>query len=446
VANTARLAGVGLFVLAGAALFAIALFMIGDRQMAFARKYTLYTEFARITGLQPGAIVRVSGARAGAVRGIEPPADPSRKFRVRLEITDELRQLVRTDSLASIETEGLVGGSFLNVTTGSVDAAEAPAGSTIPSREPLLVADLIQEMRDTIGLVNTSITSLTAQIEDVLTTVGTTVDEANAIIVEVGDDVKTLASAGAKISGDAAKILDGIQRGEGSIGKLVKDDELYTRVAAIARNAEAISVDTRASVQQVRRTLEGFKSNEGNISELTAGLKQTLDQAQSAMTGLAENMEALKRNFFLRGFFNQRGYFDLADISPAEYRQGTLTGEGRRRVLRVWLKDAVLFANDPKLGEQLTADGRARLESAMAVYLPRIEDGVLMIEGYAQQGTRAEQHILSRSRAVAVRDFVIARFGLDPNRVGLMPLGAESIDSPEGAPWDGVALAFFVER
>ena len=39
--------------------------MIGDRQMAFAKKFTIYTEFKKITGLQPGGIVRVSGAKAG---------------------------------------------------------------------------------------------------------------------------------------------------------------------------------------------------------------------------------------------------------------------------------------------------------------------------------------------------------------------------------------------
>ena len=53
-----------------AVLFTVGLFMIGDRQMAFAKKFTIYTEFKKITGLQPGAIVRVSGAKAGAIKQI----------------------------------------------------------------------------------------------------------------------------------------------------------------------------------------------------------------------------------------------------------------------------------------------------------------------------------------------------------------------------------------
>ena len=53
--SAARLVGVGVFTLGTLLLFAIALFMIGDRQMAFADTFTAYTEFKKITGLQAGA-------------------------------------------------------------------------------------------------------------------------------------------------------------------------------------------------------------------------------------------------------------------------------------------------------------------------------------------------------------------------------------------------------
>ena len=445
-ATAARLAGVGAFVITGVLLFAGALFMIGDRQMAFARKYTLYTEFARITGLQPGAIVRVSGAKAGAVRAIEPPPDPSRKFRVRMEISADLRQLVRLDSIASIETEGLVGGSFLNVTTGTAASPEAPPDSTIPGREPIVIADLVEQMRDTITLVNTTITSLSGQIEDVLDTVDTTVTSANALIAEVGDDVKALAGASARISADASKIIAGIEKGEGTLGKLIRDDELYQRVAAIAKNAEAVSLDTREAVQQARKTLENLQTKEGDFVALSANLKLAVEEARSAMNGLAQNMEALKRNFLLRGFFTRRGYYDLDDISPAEYRKGSLTRDSNRRVLRIWLGDAAIFTRLSDGREQLTDEGRAKLDSAMSPFLPQLADGVLMVEGYAQQGSRSEQHVASRARAALVRDYLVPRFGLDPEATGVMPLGADSAGAPEGAHWEGIALAFFIAQ
>ena len=189
-ATPARLAGVGVFVLGGLLLFAVGLFMIGDRQMAFAKKFTIYTEFKKITGLQPGAIVRVSGAKAGSITEILPPNRPSEKFRVKLEITEDLHQLVRTDSLATIETEGLVGGSYLGIGTGTDAAPPVAPNATIAGKEPFDIADLMQQMGDTIKKVNDTFDDMKADVQGTVVAIGDTVDNANALIVDVSDDLK----------------------------------------------------------------------------------------------------------------------------------------------------------------------------------------------------------------------------------------------------------------
>jgi phospholipid/cholesterol/gamma-HCH transport system substrate-binding protein len=448
VANPARLAGVGAFVVSGILLFAVGLFMIGDRQMAFARKFTIYTQFTKITGLQPGAIVRVSGAKAGSVKEIFPPARPSDKFRVKLEITEELHQIVRNDSVASIETEGLVGGSFLSISGGSDLSPQAPPNSILPGKEPFEIADLLQQMNGTILKVNATIDLLQDDLQRTIISIADTVENANQLITDVTVDVKTMASAGSRISANAAAIADGIQKGQGTIGKLVKDDELYRRMTSIAKNAEEIATNAKEVVEQARKALTDVQSKDGPVQGVTSNLKQTLDDARSAMAGFAENMEALKHNFLLRGFFNQRGYFNLANISPAEYRQGALTKDGKRGVYRIWVNSSVLFDKDPANPqlERLSDGGRARLDSAIASYLDRLANGVLVVEGYATEGTRDEQYLYSRTRAAMVREYLVGKFHLDPQSIGLMPLGSDAPGSPSSGKWDGIALAAFVER
>ena len=164
-ANAARLAGIGVFVVTGLLLFTVGLFMIGDRQMAFSRRFTLYAEFGKVSGLQPGAIVRVSGAKAGSVKEIKAPPSPSHKFRVELEITENLHPLIRTDSLAAIQTEGLVGGAFLAISTGSEEVPVAPANSTIAGQEPFNVGDLLQQMNETIRKVNSTIDEMKDDVQ-----------------------------------------------------------------------------------------------------------------------------------------------------------------------------------------------------------------------------------------------------------------------------------------
>jgi phospholipid/cholesterol/gamma-HCH transport system substrate-binding protein len=448
VASAPRLAGVGVFLLGGLLLFGVGLFMIGDRQMAFAKKFTMYTEFGRITGLQPGAIIRVAGAKAGAVTAILPPARPSARFKVRLEIIEELHPLVRTDSVASIETEGLVGGSYLEISTGSEQAPPAPAGATIAGREPFAIADLLQQMRDTISRVNLTIDSLQDDLESTMSYIAQTAGSANALITAVSRDVRTMTAAGAQISGDAAQISDALRRGQGTLGKLLSDDTLYRHAASVAAQADEIASTARQMIEQARQTLREFQSKDGSVQGLAANLKQTLDDARTAMTGFADNMEALKHNILFRGFFNERGYFNLASLSPAQYRAGLMTRNPRRTVARVWLSTAVLFEPDPGVSasERLTDGGRARLDSAIAPFLERLVSGLLIIEGYASQGSRDEQYVRSQARAAMVREYLIRKFQLDPTSTGLMPLGSDAAGSPANGQWDGVALAAFLEK
>jgi hypothetical protein len=112
----------------------------------------------------------------------------------------------------------------------------------------------------------------------------------------------------------------------------------------------------------------------------------------------------------------------------------------------VWLTAPVLFEGDPDSpgAERLKGEAGSRLDSAVAPYLDRLADGVLMVEGYAQQGTRDERYVRSRGRAALVREYLIGKFHLDPQSTGLMPLGADSDGSPNGVPWDGIALAAFL--
>jgi len=186
----------------------------------------------------------------------------------------------------------------------------------------------------------------------------------------------------------------------------------------------------------------------GPYQGLAANVRQTMEEARVAMAGFAENMEALKHNFFFRGFFSDRGYFSLADISPVDYRHGVLTNEGARGVARVWLGSDVLFEpdSDEPGTDRLTEEGRKRLDSAIEPYLAYVGDTVLMIEGYAQQGPVNEQFRRSRARASLARSYLISTYQLSPQMVGIMPLGSESIDSPNNTPWDGIALAAFLDR
>lgn len=441
---SSKAVGAGAFIAIGAVLFTVVLFMIGERRMLFEDRFPVYTEYAKLGQLQVGAVVRVAGMNAGEVTEIQVPGSPAGKFRVKMEVRDDLQQLIRTDSIATTQTEGLVGSIYVNIATGTEQAPQIAEGGTIPSREPFTTADLLQQASETITLVNETITSLSGDLEETIQQISATTEDAHKLFVDITPQIKAIAADGSRISADTQQIVAGLRAGEGTLGKLIKDDGLYRRAREIADEAKVVMTNVRDVSDEARRALADFRSKDGPAQGLLGDMRVTLTQAREATADLADNMEAMKHNFLLRGFFNRRGYFDLDAISPAQYRSGVMEN-GKRKAMRIWLNASVLFETREDGAEILSADGRTRLDSAMATYLRYIPANPLVVEGYATEGTAGDRFRQSRLRAGMVREYLLGRYELMPQNTGYIALGEDAPDSPSGGGWDGVAMTLFLD-
>ena len=437
-----RLAAVGAFVIAGVLLFGVGLFMIGSRRMLFGNTFKVHAEFASIAGLDNGALVRVAGLQAGEVEAIQVPTRPSARFRVRMRIREDVHPLIRLDSVASIQNDGLVGNKFIQIEPGSEQSVVVAAEGTIQSTEPFDIADLMAKMSETIDTVNKAIVDVTVELDGALSSIAATADTAKVLMDDVGRDARAIVSSGQRVAADLQTIVANVKSGRGTVGQLLNDDALYQRARSIATDAEKAMANVRAATDEARAAIADFRGKEGPVTGLTADLQQTLMSARDAMSDLAENTEALKRSFLFRGYFNRRGYFDLDDVSPEEYRRGALESR-ERKALRIWLSAAVLFEKDGTGEERLSEGGRARVDSAMSQFV-KYPKSPLVVEGYAEGLTGDERFRRSRRRAALVRDYIISRFEVDPNLIAVMPLGNMARGSPAGDTWDGVGLAIFV--
>src|SRR5258708_4926678 len=81
-----RYLAVGIFIIAGTALFALGIFLVGSRHEAFAHHVLLYTEFANLDGVTKGSKVQVAGMDAGQVTKIDVPKSPNGRFRVQINV------------------------------------------------------------------------------------------------------------------------------------------------------------------------------------------------------------------------------------------------------------------------------------------------------------------------------------------------------------------------
>ena len=181
----------------------------------------------------------------------------------------------------------------------------------------------------------------------------------------------------------------------------------------------------RQASEEAAAPIADFRGENGPVKGLTGNLQQTLHSARDAMADLAETTEALKRNFFFRGFFNSRGYFDLDDVSV----RSTGRVRSRRRTGGCCASGSsadVLFERDANGVERLSEGGRVRLDSAMSQFVRYPQKSPFVVEGYAHGRDRRRALSHQPDAGQLVRDYIVGKFGLDPNYVATMPMGAEA--------------------
>ena len=127
----------GVFIVCTLAVLFVGVFLIGSRRLSFRPTYRLKAEFQNAAGLVGGAGVRVGGIHMGTVRAIELPSTPDGKVTVSMELDNKTRAVIKKDSVASIQTEGLLGDQYVDVSFGSKDAPPIQNGDTIASQAPL---------------------------------------------------------------------------------------------------------------------------------------------------------------------------------------------------------------------------------------------------------------------------------------------------------------------
>src|SRR5437867_6157902 len=212
-------AAMGAFVIGGLLLFGLGLFLIGDRRMLFSKSAEYYTEFAQVSALEAGARVRVGGMEAGEVLELRVPPGPGSKFRVKFRIVEKLFPVIRTDSVASIQTDGLLGNKFLQIDIGTT--GPAPAGCTLRSREPFEIGDLLAKIRGTVAAIDMTVDVVKGDVTNATQTVAEAAVHVDQIIAAAQAPLNKFTAAASQMSEDASAIIARVRAGEGTLGKLV---------------------------------------------------------------------------------------------------------------------------------------------------------------------------------------------------------------------------------
>ncbi len=110
------------FAAAVLALAGFGLYQVAGRQWQVQPTFHVRAQFAKIGGLEVGHRVRIQGIDAGVVERIVPPAEPGHAVELVLRVDERLKHLIRTDAVARIVSEGMVGAKVIELSPGRPDA------------------------------------------------------------------------------------------------------------------------------------------------------------------------------------------------------------------------------------------------------------------------------------------------------------------------------------
>ncbi|MBI4271189.1 MAG: MCE family protein [Candidatus Rokubacteria bacterium] len=158
---------VGLFVLVALAVFLGMVYALGARARLFEARYTLHADFVEVGGLTEGATVRLAGVQIGRVSGVHLPGAPGGKVRVDLNIAKRFGDRIRRDSIARIETQGLLGDKIVEISVGTAATPAASPGEVLAARGPTDFGRVISEGADTARDVAALVVALRQTVEGV---------------------------------------------------------------------------------------------------------------------------------------------------------------------------------------------------------------------------------------------------------------------------------------
>ena len=213
---------VGLFVLVGLVIIGVAIFYVTGAGF-LGPKYRLVTYLPEVDELQAGAPVTLDGLAIGNVESIRltpHPSDHQHNITLVMRIDKRYQDQIRTDSSASLVTQGLLGNRYVDISRG-ISGQVLPPQGIVPGSEQ---ADMKQIMQRGSDIVE-NLGALSEQVSDIVARV----NKGQGTIGKVLND----SALYDHLNGTAARLEQvamSIQEGKGTAGKLIASDELYTKL------------------------------------------------------------------------------------------------------------------------------------------------------------------------------------------------------------------------
>jgi phospholipid/cholesterol/gamma-HCH transport system substrate-binding protein len=271
----------GIFFALALVVAVVILEMIGAADF-FKGGYVISASFKTAQELKRGDFVKMAGVEIGRVEdvGLE-------NARAKVTMKIQKKYEIKTDAKALIKFTGLMGQNFVSIEGGSATAPAIQSGSIETIEQPDLSA-LMAKLEGVAG----GIENLTKSFST---------DNISSLLGPLTDFMKQNSGPLTAMIANLRTVSDSIAQGRGTVGRLIMDDALYLAAYAAVTNLQIATIDIKnltgqadGMITQVRGLIDGINSGKGTLGKLAKD-EALYTETSAAMANLREILQKMNR-------------------------------------------------------------------------------------------------------------------------------------------------------
>jgi phospholipid/cholesterol/gamma-HCH transport system substrate-binding protein len=299
-----RAVGVGVFIIIGLLLLTGGIMIIGNLHSTFQKKMTISTVFGDVNGLVAGNNIWFSGVKIGTVKKTE--FYGKSQVKVIMNINIESQQYIRKDAKVKVSTDGLIGNKILVIYGGTPLVPEIEEGDVL-SNEVMLTTE---EIMNTIQKNNLNILTLTQKLSNGQGTIGKLIND-DVIYTNLSITSNSLQNA----SATAEKLLSSLSNFSNKLNKngtfandLVTDTVIFKSLRGSVFKLQNIADTATLLVSNLKEASSNAKSPVGVLlhdEQAGNNLKLMIMNLESSSRKLDQDLGGLQHSFLLRRYFKK---------------------------------------------------------------------------------------------------------------------------------------------
>lgn len=293
---------VGLVISIALALLLLAVFLAGGIEGLLSSKVAIKAQMRDVKGLRRDAPVWVSGIEIGYVKKIS--LSPEYGTVVTMEVDKSALPYIRSDSNATVLTQGLLGDKYVELSGGSLGAGQIKPGSMIKGVAQMEMKDLVEASAVSMSKVSDFVNRIDTMLERFEKSEGT--------VSKMLKD-PALYNNLKQSSATLLAILKDVNESNGSVKMLITDPSIYNNMLAASSSLEKFSRDINEKNGTLKRLVENpelydkLASASQKLDDVLSGLdsgkgaaglllrdKGTEADLKEAVAGLKDTVEELK--------------------------------------------------------------------------------------------------------------------------------------------------------